>query len=763
MLSTKPIDAAFVAPQATSRSSSSSTSASAERRVPPPRSSRLRGHRSHRLPVLVVAAASASPPPPPPPPPNSNSGGGGGAGRDFDVGRLWKEGGGVELTPEEAAVLREAAAKFSKNSSPGAAAVLPPALLGTPPPLPPPPAASSPPPPQHSALRDRAQFDRLQASSVATPSAFFGNLASGFEWRNAPASSHSKQSLSSPTTTGSTGSAAPPPPWFVGGRLNVALNCLDRHVAAGRGAQPAFVWPSSSGGGGGGGSEEQGDASSVVETLSYEAAASRVAELAQWLSRSAGVGAGDSVAIMLPPGGVSLASGGSSPLLPLAFLAVARVGGAALLLDPSAPAEENGAALASSGARVAVTASGGQLTLGGPLVPVKERLDAAADACFEARGHALETALCFEAAGVSVAETPWKCSRDVWSGAALGEKKDPESTSSSSPSSSSSSSSSSATAWPDANAPLLLAIAPGTGGSTLLAYPGAGLLVCSGAAARLSLDASSAARVAVASSAPWSEAAVVFGVLGPLANGGAAVVLPPPRDGAASAGSWWALADRAAATHVVADAASAAWLARSAAASGGAPRSVEVAMVVDAEPARPAVEALAASIGDRWGGGAGAEGGGGGEGGAEGGGGDEAGAEGGGGKRIRRPVVAAWMPAGAGCPVLAAAPLAAEASRPGGMLPWLGCAPYLLGSDGGDGGDGGGGAEDKEEQAPAASVAGRPALAAAWPSMARSAMGPDAQGWLRDSVLCGPKGEFSPPTALFEVQGGEWYWSEAGQ
>ena len=30
--------------------------------------------------------------------------------------------------------------------------------------------------------------------------------------------------------------------WFVGGRLNVSYNCLDRHVAAGHGDQVAFHW-----------------------------------------------------------------------------------------------------------------------------------------------------------------------------------------------------------------------------------------------------------------------------------------------------------------------------------------------------------------------------------------------------------------------------------------------------------------------------------------------------------------------------------------
>src|SRR5262245_16650199 len=32
------------------------------------------------------------------------------------------------------------------------------------------------------------------------------------------------------------------PTWFPGGRLNLAENCLDRHLDAGRAARPAIVW-----------------------------------------------------------------------------------------------------------------------------------------------------------------------------------------------------------------------------------------------------------------------------------------------------------------------------------------------------------------------------------------------------------------------------------------------------------------------------------------------------------------------------------------
>src|SRR5688572_32658061 len=37
-------------------------------------------------------------------------------------------------------------------------------------------------------------------------------------------------------------SNAPCAKWFVGGRLNVAYNCLDRHIDAGRGSKVAIYW-----------------------------------------------------------------------------------------------------------------------------------------------------------------------------------------------------------------------------------------------------------------------------------------------------------------------------------------------------------------------------------------------------------------------------------------------------------------------------------------------------------------------------------------
>ncbi len=88
--------------------------------------------------------------------------------------------------------------------------------------------------------------------------------------------------------------------WFVGGRLNVAYNCVDRHVEAGHGDQVAYYWEG-----------EPGDTRAITyaELL---AESSRVANLL----KSLGVSKGDRVAIYM----------GMVPELPIALLACARIG-----------------------------------------------------------------------------------------------------------------------------------------------------------------------------------------------------------------------------------------------------------------------------------------------------------------------------------------------------------------------------------------------------------------------------------------------------
>src|SRR5437899_986896 len=72
--------------------------------------------------------------------------------------------------------------------------------------------------------------------------------------------------------------------WFVGGRLNVSYNCLDRHVEAGRGDRVAYHWEG-----------EPGD----TRTITYAELHAEVGKFANVL-KSLGVAKGDRVAIYMP-------------------------------------------------------------------------------------------------------------------------------------------------------------------------------------------------------------------------------------------------------------------------------------------------------------------------------------------------------------------------------------------------------------------------------------------------------------------------------
>src|SRR5690606_10426356 len=88
--------------------------------------------------------------------------------------------------------------------------------------------------------------------------------------------------------------------WFVGGKLNVSANCLDRHIAAGRGDRVAYYWEG-----------EPGD----TRIITYADLHRDVCKFANVL-KSLGLGTGDRIAIYMP----------MIPELPVAMLACTRLG-----------------------------------------------------------------------------------------------------------------------------------------------------------------------------------------------------------------------------------------------------------------------------------------------------------------------------------------------------------------------------------------------------------------------------------------------------
>jgi acetyl-CoA synthetase len=121
--------------------------------------------------------------------------------------------------------------------------------------------------------------------------------------------------------------------WFVGGELNVAYNCVDRHVEAGRGAKVAYHWEG-----------EPGDS----RTLTYADLQSEVNKAANALLEL-GVRKGDRVAIYLP----------MIPELPISMLACARIGATHSVVFGGFSSEALRTRIDDAQAKLVITADGG--------------------------------------------------------------------------------------------------------------------------------------------------------------------------------------------------------------------------------------------------------------------------------------------------------------------------------------------------------------------------------------------------------------------
>ncbi|MCA1726567.1 MAG: AMP-binding protein, partial [Actinobacteria bacterium] len=166
--------------------------------------------------------------------------------------------------------------------------------------------------------------------------------------------------------------------WFLGGSLNVSVNCLDRHVAAGGGDKVAYHWEGEPG-------EER--------TITYAELLAEVCRLANGL-RSLGVGKGDRVAIYM----------GMVPELPAAMLACARIGAPHSVVFGGFSAEALKDRINDAEAKVLITMDGSYRR--GSVVPLKANADAALEGT-----PSIEHSIVLRRIGEDVAWTP---GRDVW-------------------------------------------------------------------------------------------------------------------------------------------------------------------------------------------------------------------------------------------------------------------------------------------------------------------------------------------------------------
>ncbi|WP_127938708.1 acetate--CoA ligase [Nonomuraea polychroma] len=127
---------------------------------------------------------------------------------------------------------------------------------------------------------------------------------------------------------------APFAKWFIGGELNVAYNCVDRHVEEGRGDKVAYYW--------------EGEPDGDTRTLTYNDLKTEVSKAANAL-QELGVGKGDRVAIYMP----------MIPELPIAMLACARIGAVHSVVFGGFSASALKSRIDDADAKLVITADGG--------------------------------------------------------------------------------------------------------------------------------------------------------------------------------------------------------------------------------------------------------------------------------------------------------------------------------------------------------------------------------------------------------------------
>jgi acetyl-CoA synthetase len=224
-------------------------------------------------------------------------------------------------------------------------------------------------PPEYAAnaLLDAEGYRRLYAQSVADPEGFWREQAKRVDWIK-PFSVVKNTSFDLPVSI----------KWFEDGVLNVAQNCLDRHLAA-NGDKVAIIW--------------EGDDPAESSTVTYRELHDQVCRLANVL-KSKGVAKGDRVTIYLP----------MIPEAAVALLACARIGAVHSVVFGGFSPEALRDRMVDSRSRLVITADEG--LRGGRKIPLKANVDAAVAEC-----DFVDTVIVVRRTGHSVA---WSEGRDLW-------------------------------------------------------------------------------------------------------------------------------------------------------------------------------------------------------------------------------------------------------------------------------------------------------------------------------------------------------------
>src|SRR3954470_2334494 len=177
------------------------------------------------------------------------------------------------------------------------------------------------------------QYRRMYRESIKAPEKFWAREAKGLVWQK-PGTKVLQWK-------------APFAKWFVGGKLNVSENCLDRHLTGPNKNKAAILWEG-----------EPGD----KRTITYQQLHRDVCRFANVLKRN-GIRKGDRVIIYMP----------AVPEAAIAMLSCARIGAVHSVVFGGFSADSIRDRIADSGATAVITADGGYRR--GAIVPLKQNVD----------------------------------------------------------------------------------------------------------------------------------------------------------------------------------------------------------------------------------------------------------------------------------------------------------------------------------------------------------------------------------------------------
>jgi len=190
---------------------------------------------------------------------------------------------------------------------------------------------------------DKNKYDAMYAQSINDPDAFWADHGKRIDWIK-PFTKIKNVNFTYPDVSIK---------WFEDGELNVAANCVDRHLAT-RGDQTAIIW--------------EGDNPDESKHITYNELSQNVNKLAN-VYKSMGVGKGDRVILYMP----------MIPEAAYAMLACARIGAIHSIVFAGFSPEALAARVDGCKASLIVTAD--EAPRGGRNTPLKANVDKALDIC----------------------------------------------------------------------------------------------------------------------------------------------------------------------------------------------------------------------------------------------------------------------------------------------------------------------------------------------------------------------------------------------